>query len=200
VSHRRCKAPFAASRAEAPPVAKAGEEEDVSRSVIASVMLAAFVFGGHAVTAQEAASPAAAVPKAVLKLLDERWKGWRLATVDNVGACAATLNGRSPSFVRADLNGDGTEDVALQIATDDGIRIIAAISRMNDDVELIEVDQVSGAPEVLGFAQRGKKFSPDDLAQFDYFGVDTLTTSRCEKTTTAYFWMGASFRKRLIVV
>ena len=172
----------------------------MSRSVIVSVMLAAFVFGGHAATAQEAASPAVAVPKAVLKLLEARWKGWRLATVDNVGACAATLNGRSPSFVRADLNGDGTEDVALQITTNDGTRIIAVISRLGDDAELIEVDQVSGAPEVLGFGQRGKKFSPSDLVQVDYFGMDTLTASRCEKTTTAYFWMGAGFRKRVIVL
>ena len=102
------------------PVGASREEEHVSRIVIAGVMLAAFVYGGPTARAQEqeAVTPAAAVPKAILKLLDQRWEGWRLATVENTGACAAMLNGRSPSFVRADLNGDGIEDVALQIGPD----------------------------------------------------------------------------------
>lgn len=171
----------------------------MSRIVIASVMLAALMSAGRVSVAQEADTSGVALPKAVRNQLNDRFKGWTLATVENTGACAATLNGRSPSFVRADLNGDGTEDVALQIATADGVRIVAVISRLYDDVLLVEVDQVAGAAsDVLGFAPRGKKYLRTDLFQVDYFSTDTLTASRCGEGATAYFWTGTGFLKRTI--
>jgi hypothetical protein len=150
---------------------------------------------GHA--QQEHGSAGVDLPKNVRKALDDRWKGWQLATIDPQAVSCRPTNAAAPSVVvQGDLDGDGHPDTAFLIKTSQGVRLVAAITRV-DDIELVEVDSLGNdsANGVLALEPRGAKFSYPDLAVDDFFPADTLTISRCGQPITAYFWLGLEFSK-----
>lgn len=144
----------------------------------------------------------AALPKRASETLDKRFTGWRLASVDVAAgdACLTGLNGRSPSFATADLTSDGIADFALQIATADGVRLVALVGRLGGNFTLYEV--VSLGPtsnRLLEVRARGTRYRRQGLAVEDFFGADTVLLTECGKSTTAYLWTGAGFRPVALV-
>jgi len=150
---------------------------------------------GHA--QQEQGTANADLPKNVRKALDDRWKGWQLATVDPQALACRPKDAPPPSVVvKGDLDGDGHPDTAFLIKTSQGVRLVAAITRV-DDIYLVEVDSLgsTAADGVLALEPRGAKFSYPDLPVDEFYPADTLTISRCGQPTTAYFWLGLEFSK-----
>lgn len=137
-----------------------------------------------------------ALPKDIRKAIDDRWHGWELAKLDSQAlACRHDASG-SPAVVQGDLDDDGRPDSALLIKTAQGVRLVAALTRV-DEVLLFEVDSLGNAASdgFLKLEPQGAKFStPDGLVE-DYFPADTLTVSRCAGPRVAYFWTGLGFDK-----
>jgi hypothetical protein len=141
----------------------------------------------------------AALPKRASDVLDERFKDWRLASIESAGdACLARLAGRSPSFAEADLTGDGTMDYALQIATAEGVRVVALIGRLRDFTLTEVVQPAPASNRILEIRRRGTRFRDVGAAVDDFFGADTITMTECGNSVTAYIWTGAGFRATTI--
>jgi hypothetical protein len=140
-------------------------------------------------------SGGAALPKRASEVLDKRFKDWRLASVEpGTDSCLKNLAGQSPSFAEADLTGDGTIDYALQIATTDGVLVVALIGRLRDFTVNEVVPAGPASNRVLEIRKRGTRFREPGAAVDDFFGADTITLTECGKATTAYLWTGAEFR------
>lgn len=140
----------------------------------------------------------AAVPKAARKLLDDRWKGWRLASLDPQATSCHTDSQFAP-IVQADLNGDGRVDVAVAVTTAQGVRL-AAIFNRQDASELRDIDALGDTSAVGGFgvARRGTRLRRGGSPVDDYFSIDTLIVKPCSGPRTAYFWTGLGFSKQTI--
>jgi hypothetical protein len=166
--------------------------------IVAPLISAIMILTGFATHAQQEQRAASAdISKTVRKALDDRWKGWQLATVDPQAlSCRPKDAAPPPVVVQGDLDGDGHPDTAFLIKTSQGVRLVAAITRV-DDIVLVEVDSLGAdaANGVLTLEPRGAKFSYPDLSVDDFFPADTLTISRCGQPTVAYFWLGLEFSK-----
>jgi hypothetical protein len=161
-------------------------------STLAAALLVAT--GPASVAAQKA--DGATIPKAARKALDERWKGWQLATIDPQAASCAQ-DGHAPSaLIPGDFDGDGRPDVALAVKTRHGVRLAAVLSRENDTI-VYDIDSLGDAAAnvSVGVEHRGTKFINPRSMLVDYFPADTLTTSRCGQGRTGYFWTGSGFSK-----
>jgi hypothetical protein len=142
----------------------------------------------------------AAVPGVALELSDdaedaltETFPDWRPASIDAAAACVE--NGPGVARVDADFDGDGTPDMAVLVATGEGVRLVVLLARQ-DRVALHDVDQVgtTAATGSLTVAPRGSVFVSPLTGITDYYSNATVTVVSCG-TTTAFTWAGLGFRK-----
>jgi len=142
----------------------------------------------------------AAVPGVTLDLSDDAedaltgaFPDWRLAPIDAAAACVE--NGPGVARVDADFDGDGTPDIALLVATAEGVRLVVLLARQ-DRFALLDVDQVgtTAATGSLAVASRGSAFVSSLTGITDYYSNATIAVVSCG-ATTAYTWAGLGFRK-----
>jgi hypothetical protein len=138
------------------------------------------------------------IPKAARKLLDEKWKGWRLAGVDPQ-ATSCHPDGQSGARVEADLDSDGRADLALLVTTPGGVRLAAIFNRIGERM-LHDVDGLgeTTASAAIGVQRRGTKFRSEGSSVDSYFSADTIVAQRCGAPATAYVWNGLTFTKVVI--
>jgi hypothetical protein len=137
-----------------------------------------------------------AISKPAKRALNQRYKHWQLAAVDPAaGSCAANGAG-AKAFVQGDLDGDGRADVALALKTDQGVRLVVLLARVQD-VALFDVDALGDAQSnvFLGMEHRAAPFSKQTGLVREYFSTDSVTTFHCGQVMTAYLWNGAGFLK-----
>jgi hypothetical protein len=141
-------------------------------------------------------STGVALQKDIRKALDEQWHGWELATVDARALACRPDGSASPAVVQGDFDDDGRGDAALLIKTSQGVRLVAAFTRV-DDVLVFDVDSLGDttADGYLGLEPRGAKFINPHTNLDDYFGADTPAVYRCDGSRVAYLWSGVGFTK-----
>lgn len=163
------------------------------------VLALASCSSGASLTAQQ---PAAAVPSTIQlpkpsrRLLDDAFKRWQLATVDPRALDCRRDGENAPVLVTGDLNGDGNPDIAVAVATRNGVRLVAILARVTGGV-VVEMGELgaTSAAGYLGLEPRGRAFKTIDDPIGDFFAADTVTVSRCGQPRTAYVWTGTGFRK-----
>jgi hypothetical protein len=133
------------------------------------------------------------LPKALRKALDEKYKGWTLATVTPPGGCRV---GDSPALLSGDFNSDGFDDWALQAQTPKGIKLIVAMGWPHD-YRFFELETESGtaASRFLGLEHSGKKIVNPQTQSEDYLSNDTLATYSCGPDRVLYLWRSFTFTK-----
>jgi hypothetical protein len=172
----------------------------LSRAVALVALAATTAVGPLFAQKPASASPGLALPKSARKALDRQFKHWEVAPVDpEATACRRDGAGESPTFVQADFDSDGQQDVAIAVKVGDEVRLIAILARL-EDTKLVDVDSLGhgGADAYLGIEKRGTKFKRQNIALDDYYPADTLAVYRCGQPTTAYFWAGSGFNKVVI--
>jgi hypothetical protein len=137
-----------------------------------------------------------ALPKIARKALDAKWKGWQLATMDPQSQSCRGDGGESPVVLQGDFDDDGRLDTALAIKTAQGVRLVAAMARVQETL-LYDIDSLgdAAASGYLGLERRGTKFTNPNTKLDDYFAADTLTVYRCGQPRTAHIWTGLGFSK-----
>ena len=166
--------------------------------MVLSLTFALLAGGAHGASPAPPQAGDAAVPKAARKLLDEKWKGWRLASLDPQ-ATSCHMDGQFAPVVQADLDGDGRPDVAVAVTTAKGVRLAAIFNRQHDSV-LQDIDAIgdTAAAGWIDAARRGTKFRRAGSTVDDYFSTDTLIVKPCSGPRTAYFWTGLGFSKQTL--
>jgi hypothetical protein len=164
------------------------------KSVLILTLLASSAAG--AVTIGQVAAPPE-LPPLVQRLLDAKYKGWKLATVTPSG-CPDRM-GASPALISADFNSDGFPDWALQIKTTGGVKLIAVMGYLQDfRIYELESSTDPEASRFLTIGHRGTKFTNPQTSLEDYFTNETIVTASCGRDRVAYLWVGFSFLKAVI--
>jgi hypothetical protein len=163
-----------------------------------SVLIVLFVSSASVATrtALVVSPPPESLPKAARDALNNKWRGWQIATVDPALSCLTGDAATSPMLVQADFDSDGHPDVAAAIQTPQGVRLVAMMSR-EGGYELFDLDALGDktAAAYLRVESRGTKFLRPPLQVPDYFSDATLATYTCGGGHTVYVWSGAGFEK-----
>ena len=146
-----------------------------------------------------AGAPGVTIPSVVKNALDAQWGGWQIVTPGAEAAPCASRFDRPPVAVATgDWNGDGTDDLAFQIAAPDGRRIVVAFARLDGAYVLREVSAVQDAGGVLGVKRRARSYRQQaDGIEF-FYSLDTLAFGPCDQPETVYFWNGTAFEGRRV--
>lgn len=143
-------------------------------------------------------APGVTIPAAVKDALNARWDDWQIVPpAADAAACASRFDSPPAAVATGDWNGDGTVDVAFQISSPEGRRIVAALQRI-DGYTLTEVSPVKEADGVLGVKRRGKSYRQDDKGIEHFYSLNTLAFGPCNQPETAYFWNGSGFDARQV--
>ena len=145
-------------------------------------------------------APDVMIPAPVAEQLNRRWSGWQIvpAAPADAAACQSRFSEPSGTVVTGDWNGDGTTDLAFQIATSDGRRVIAAFERLDGEYLVADVTEAPATGGVLGVERKASAYrtQPDGVAF--YFGLDTIAFGSCAEPERAYFWTGTAFEGRSV--
>jgi hypothetical protein len=140
------------------------------------------------------------VPAGVLRLVKDRWNDARIGSppASTAPACSASVG--APPVIAGDFNGDGTQDLAVQVQARDGAHLAVALARLKN-YELLDVVRAAPAPMgVMAIGHRGAGYRTPDSAMDYFFSADTLLVMPCGGPTTAYFWNGSGFDPQTVTI
>lgn len=138
----------------------------------------------------------ATVPRAAQVALDERYKTWTPAEIDQQATACQPAGGAAPLAVTADFDSDAKPDLGMAVKTADGIRLVA-LMRRGEEYEVFELEPLGNgqASAYLGLEKRGTRFASPLTSTDDFYAADTLSTYRCGSTAVHYVWTGLGFRR-----
>ncbi len=156
------------------------------------VAVAAAMAGGCVTVKTPEVANRPATSDVLLQLARDKWKTADLVKTPPSPQCQSGTPASANGVVSGDFNGDGAVDVAAQVSTPDGVHLVAAIVRTDED-QLVDVTKVSESGTQLAVSVKGGRyFKPK--SQFDfYYGTDTLTLADCGPVHSAYVWDGTGF-------
>jgi hypothetical protein len=142
-------------------------------------------------------APGVTIPGRVAARLDARWSGWQIVPPGpEAAACTTRFDEPASAVVTGDWNGDGAPDLAFQIATPDGRRVVAAFQRLDGEYLVEEVTTAPAPGGVLGVERKAGAYRHQaDGVEF-YYGLDTIAFGACSQPEMAYFWTGTRFEGR----
>jgi hypothetical protein len=145
-------------------------------------------------------APDLMIPGAVAQQLDQRWSGWQVvpAAPAEASACRSRFSEPSSTVVTGDWNGDGTTDLAFQIATSDGRRVVAVFERLDGEYLIAEVTAAPDTSGVLGVERKASAYRTQPDGVTFYYGLDTIAFGACAEPERAYFWTGTTFEGRTV--
>ena len=138
----------------------------------------------------------AEVPREAQTVLSEKWQGWTPAELDPQATSCQPAGGTAPLAVIADLDSDTKADLALQIKTAEGIKLVA-LMRRGEEYAVFELDKLGDgqSPTYLGLEKRGTRFPSPLTSTDDFYAADTLATYKCGKPIVHYIWTGLGFKR-----
>lgn len=143
--------------------------------------------------------PGVTIPRAVAQALSDRWDDWQVVAPGAEAApCAGRFSDPPSAVATGDWNGDGTTDLAVQIAASDGRRVVAAFARLDGEYHIAEVTPVPDTGGVLGVERRAGAYRHQADGAVFYYGLDTIAFGACNQPEMAYFWTGTSFDGRAV--
>lgn len=141
---------------------------------------------------------AATLPPAARAALNTQWphQGWQLATITPADISCPAAAKASNVIVTSDLDSDNLPDIALEVTTPHGVRLVALMAR-DDGYHLFDLDGLGDRAASAGLVieKRGDRYVSQATTFEDYFSQDTVATVSCGQGTTSYFWNGLGFSK-----
>jgi hypothetical protein len=136
----------------------------------------------------------AGLPKALTEAFKGRYPHWSLADVVKpaTATCAAAAPAATAVF-KGDFDGDGRDDLAVQIHAGDATRVVVAFTRV-ETPQLLEIDAPVG---LFVVHRRGERFVSPELNTEGYYSADTLGTDVCGDGVV-WYWTGAAFKKMAV--
>jgi hypothetical protein len=168
--------------------------DDVKALMTGTLVAAAVAIAGGCVTVKTPqAANRPATSDALLQLARDKWKSADVVKATSNPQCQTGTPESADGVVAGDFNGDGTPDLAAQVSTPDGVHLVAAIVRTDQD-QLVDIAKVPESGTQLAVSSKGARyFKPQ--SQFDfYYGTDTITLADCSQVRTAYVWNGTGFQ------
>ncbi len=167
------------------------------------VMLGAAVLASACAGSRGAVSlpgvPGVTIPRGVASALSARWDDWQIvAPGAEATQCASRFTEPPSAVATGDWNGDGTADLAFQIATPDGRRVVAAFARLDGEYLVVEVTPVADTGGVLGVERRSGAYRHQSEGLVFYYSLDTIAFGACDQPEMVYFWTGESFDGRAV--
>jgi hypothetical protein len=130
-------------------------------------------------------------------VLDERYKGWRVAAFTGDAGCQAQA-GASPTVLTGDFDSDGRDDRALLIDTPQGPALVAALRELTTFrlFTLEEPGAVPAAARYLYLEPRGKRFPSGVEGLDDFLSHTTAAVATCSSSErVAFVWTGIGFKR-----
>lgn len=138
----------------------------------------------------------AQVPKAAQEALNEKFKSWTPAELDQQATACQSAAGAAPLAVTADFDNDAKADLGLAVKTADGLKLVALMRRGNE-YEVFELEPLGNGQSsaYLGLVKRGTRFESPLTSTDDFYAADTLSAYRCGAPAIHYIWTGLGFRR-----
>ena len=166
--------------------------------MLGAVVLMAACSGGRGAVSVPGV-PGVTIPRAVASAVSDRWDDWQIVAPGAEAAqCASRFSDPPSAVATGDWNGDGTTDLAFQIAAPDGRRIVAAFARLDGEYLVFEVTPVPDTGGVLGVERKAGPYRHQADGVVHYYSLDTIAFGACNQPETAYFWNGTTFDGRAV--
>jgi hypothetical protein len=138
----------------------------------------------------------ALIPKAAQVALNEKFKTWTPAELDQQATACQQAAGAAPLAVTADFDSDAKSDLGLAVKTADGVKLVALLRRGNE-YEVFELEPLGNGQSsaYLGLVKRGTRFESPLTSTDDFYAADTLSAYRCGAPAIHYVWTGLGFRR-----
>lgn len=166
-----------------------------TRAVVLGLLAVTVVAGSGCV--RRLATSTALIPPQLDKVLDERFKGWRLATFAGDATCQAQA-GANPTVLSADFDSDGRDDRALLIETAQGTALVAGLRELTTFrlFTLEEPGSGTAAGRYLYLEPRGKRFPSGVEGLDDFLSHTTAAVATCGSAErVAFMWTGIGFKR-----
>jgi hypothetical protein len=169
-------------------------EHMIGRILMLTVAVGAAACGSATAPVSVPGPPGLMLPAGLKEALDNRWPQWEIVPPADAAACGTRFDRPPAAIITTDLNGDATEDFAFQIASPDGRHVVAALARIDQEYDILEVATGTDASAVLGVKRRGRSYRQQAEGVEHFFSLDTLAFGPCNQPETAYLWTGTAFQ------
>jgi hypothetical protein len=166
--------------------------------MLGATMIAAACGGTRAPVAVPGA-PGITIPRNDDDQLDRRWSNWQIVPpAAEAAACTSRFSDPPSAVVTGDWNGDGMIDLAFQVSTPAGRRVVAAFGRLDDEYVLSDVTATPDAAGVLGVERKAGAYRQQPDGATFFYSLDTIAFGACTQPEMAYFWTGTVFEGRAV--
>lgn len=149
--------------------------------------------------------PTIPLPQPVMELLSEKYRGWEKPEIAANASRQAEAHESTAAVARGDFNGDGWQDVALQLQQGKDVVMVVAFQTSDYEYELVELRR-----DIL-FNERGtlkslyylftvpqdEELQSEETGQEIELAHDALAIGM-ESNTTAYVYQNGSFQSYTI--